>query len=79
MRQRNDTGSKWTFAATPATDDTPEQPPYTVGPGEIGEHPQLLHGWTAVDAEPEHDRAADEPPTKTARKRTEDSKGGEPR
>ena len=79
MRQRNDTGSKWTFAATPATDDTPEQPPYTVGPGEIGEHPQLLHGWTAVDdAEAEHDKAADEPPTKTARKRTED-KGGEPR
>ena len=58
MRQRNDTPHAWSFAATPATDDTPEQPPFVVEPGETTDRPNLLDGWTAVD-EPEPDSSQD--------------------
>ncbi|MEU5477434.1 hypothetical protein [Streptomyces mirabilis] len=72
MRQRNDTGSAWTFMG---------DPPVQVLPGEEHDHDVLLDGWTAVD-EPE--TQADEAPSKTpSRKRAAaadtDKDGGEPR
>ncbi|MFI5831087.1 hypothetical protein ACIA6C_28200 [Streptomyces sp. NPDC051578] len=70
MRQRNDSGSVWHFAATPATDDQPEQPPYSVEPGDTADYPQLLDGWTPVNELP----AA----TKARGKKTTDDEGGEP-
>lgn len=81
MRQRNDTSATWTFAATPATDDHPEQPAHAVHPGEATDHPVLLDGWTAVDDEPQPQAADDKQPKAAARKRTadDDSKGGEPK
>lgn len=85
MRQRNDTPHAWSFAATPATDDTPEQPPFVVQPGETVDRPVLLDGWTAVDDEPAKDAdkaPADEQP-KTAPKRRaaadSDKDGGDQR
>ncbi|MFK0182079.1 hypothetical protein ACIQVR_39715 [Streptomyces xanthochromogenes] len=82
MRQRNTTPYAWTFAATPATDDEPEQPPYVVESGDTVDRPQLLDGWTAVDdePEPEHDKTPAEAAKSRPRKTTsaEDSKGGEP-
>lgn len=81
MRQRNDTPHAWSFAATPATDDTPEQPPFTVEPGGTTDRPVLLDGWTAVDDEPTPDPDADKTDKPAARKRatSDDSKGGEPK
>lgn len=74
VRQRNTTGSAWTFAS---------EPPVRVEVGEVHEHPVLLDGWTAVDDEPEQP-AADEAPqpkttTKTRRATAADTEGGEPR
>jgi hypothetical protein len=82
VRQRNTTPYAWHFAATPATDDEPEQPSYVVESGDTVDRPHLLDGWTAVEdePEPEHDKtpaeAAKARPRKTAS--AEDSKGGEP-
>lgn len=86
VRQRNTTGSAFTFAS---------EPPVRVEVGEIYEHPALLDGWTAVEDEPEPsperasvpapepEQAADEPrpktTTKTRRATAADSEGGEPR
>jgi hypothetical protein len=73
VRQRNDTGSAWTFMG---------DPPVRVLPGETAEHPVLLDGWTAVDNEPE--AKTDEVAPKTpSRKRaaaadTDTKDGGEP-
>lgn len=83
MRQRNDTPTAWSFAATPATDDTPEQPPFEVLPGETVDRPVLLDGWTDLDDQPEQ-AAAEEPaktPAKPKRTTTADNDkdGGEPR
>jgi hypothetical protein len=73
VRQRNTTGSAWTFMG---------DPPVQVEVGEITDHEVLLDGWTAVEDEPEKTPAADEPP-KTTRKRAAaadtDTEGGEPR
>lgn len=75
MRQRNDTGSAWTFMG---------DPPVRVQPGETAEHPVLLDGWTAVDDEPEPEAKTDEAAPKTpSRKRaaaadTDTKDGGEP-
>lgn len=74
VRQRNTTGSAWTFAS---------EPPVRVEVGEVHEHPVLLDGWTPVDDEPEQP-AADEAPqpkttTKTRRATAADTEGGEPR
>jgi hypothetical protein len=72
VRQRNDTGSAWTFMG---------DPPVRVLPGEEHDHDVLLDGWTAVDDKPEP--AADEPAPKTSRKRAAaadtERDGGEPR
>ncbi|MFB6805484.1 hypothetical protein [Streptomyces sp. NPDC056387] len=70
MRQRNDSGSVWHFAATPATDDQPEQAPYSVEPGDTADYPQLLDGWTSVTEIPA--------PAKTRGKKAADDEGGEP-
>jgi hypothetical protein len=74
VRQRNTTGSAWTFAS---------EPPVRVEVGEVHEHPVLLDGWTAVRDEPEQP-AADEAlqpktTTKTRRATAADTEGGEPR
>lgn len=69
MRQRNETGAVWHFASTPATVDQPEQPPYSVEPGDTADYPQLLDGWTAV---------TDSPATAKIRgKKAADDEGGE--
>ncbi|MFE5868815.1 hypothetical protein ACFQ6V_09195 [Streptomyces roseifaciens] len=84
MRQRNDTMTSWTFAASPTAEA------YTVAPGQSTEHPVLLTGWTPVGAEDEgdHGRTADEPPPAKARPKktstsatadSDDPQGGEPR
>ena len=75
MRQRNTTGSAWTFMG---------DPPVRVEVGEEHDHEVLLDGWTAVDEEPEPEAAAAETPAKTSRKRaaaadTDKTDGGEPR
>ncbi|MEV6580276.1 hypothetical protein AB0M92_19160 [Streptomyces sp. NPDC051582] len=70
MRQRNDTGQAWHFAAAPATDSKPEQPPYSVEPGDTVDYPQLLDGWTAAPETPA--------PAKTRGKKTAEDEGGEP-
>lgn len=70
MRQRNETGAAWHFASTPATDDQPEQPPYSVEPGDTADYPQLLDGWTPVTEVPTT--------TKTRGKKAADDEGGEP-
>jgi hypothetical protein len=72
VRQRNTTGSAFTFAS---------EPPVRVEVGEIYEHPVLLDGWTLVEDEP--DPPADETPqskttTKTRRQAAADTEGGEP-
>jgi hypothetical protein len=70
VRQRNDTGHAWHFAATPAHDDQPEQPPYSVEPGDTADYPQLLDGWAPV---------SDTPATAKIRgKKAADDEGGEP-
>ncbi|MFG2412272.1 hypothetical protein [Streptomyces goshikiensis] len=53
----------------PAIDDQPEQPPYSVEPGDAADYPQLLDGWTPVTEAP--------PMTKTRGKKADDE-GGEP-
>lgn len=58
MRQRNDSGYEQHVMAWP-TDENPDRWPFTVGPGEETDFPELLGGFTAVD-EPE--------PVKTTRK-----------
>lgn len=73
MRQRNTTGSAWTFMG---------DPPVRVLPGEEHDHDVLLDGWTVIEPEPEH--AAAEPTSKPpSRKRAAaadtDQNGGEPR
>lgn len=70
MRQRNDSGTVWHFATTPATDKQPEQPPYSVEPGDTADYPQLLDGWTPVTEVPAM--------TKTRGKKAADEEGGEP-
>lgn len=76
VRQRNTTGSAFTFAS---------EPPVRVEVGETYEHPVLLDGWTAVaEPEPGPDASADEPaPKSPTRKRAAaadtDKNGGEPR
>jgi hypothetical protein len=85
VRQRNDTPHAWSFAATPATDTTPEQPPFVVQPGETTDRPVLLDGWTALDDEPAKDTSkasADEPAKTTPKRRAtadSDKDGGEQR
>jgi len=72
VRQRNDTGSAWTFMG---------DPPVQVLPGEDHDHEVLLDGWTAID-KPEAEQAADEPPSKTTKSRrtsAADTERGEPR
>ncbi|MGW5477710.1 hypothetical protein [Streptomyces sp. NPDC004008] len=73
MRQRNTTGSAWTFMG---------DPPVRVEVGETTDHEVLLDGWTAVDDEPEQEPATDAP-AKTTRKRAAaadtDEMGGESR
>ncbi|KIF00856.1 hypothetical protein PL81_38740 [Streptomyces sp. RSD-27] len=69
MRQRNETGAAWHFAAAAATDDQPEQPPYSVEPGDTADYPQLLDGWTPV---------TEVPTTKARGKKAADDEGGEP-
>ncbi|MFE3577844.1 hypothetical protein [Streptomyces vinaceus] len=71
MRQRNETGTAWHFASTPATDEQPEQAPYSVEPGDTADYPQLLDGWTPVTEVPAT--------TKTrGKKAADDTEGGEP-
>lgn len=76
MRQRNTTGSAWTFMG---------DPPVRVEVGEEHDHEVLLDGWTLVEDNHEQDPAADEAPAKTtSRKRaaaadTDKTDGGEPR
>lgn len=73
VRQRNTTGSAFTFAS---------DPPVRVEVGDVYEHPVLLDGWTAVDDEPET-TASEAPPSKTTtpkkRATAVDTEGGEPR
>jgi hypothetical protein len=83
VRQRNDTPHAWSFAATPATDDTPEHPPFAVGPGDIVDHPVLLDGWTEVEDDPAPPPVNDAPAktpsrTKRAAAADTDKDGGEP-
>jgi hypothetical protein len=82
VRQRNDTQHAWSFAATHATEDIPEQPPFVVEPGETVDRPNLLDGWTAVDDYPEP-TANDSPAKTVSRKRAAaadtDKDGGEPK
>lgn len=52
MRQRNDTGYVRHVSAWP-TDEYPDLSPFTVGPGEVVDHPQLLAGFTSLEPPPE--------------------------
>jgi hypothetical protein len=71
MRQRNDTGHVVDVAAYP-TDEHPEQRPFTVGPHEDVDFPELLAGFVEVvsGAPVEEQSESDaEPAAKTTRKR----------
>ncbi|MCY0917057.1 hypothetical protein OS965_02550 [Streptomyces sp. H27-G5] len=74
MRQRNETGTIWHFASTPATDDQPEQPPYSVEPGDTTDYPNLLDGWTAVE---DTEAAPPKGRSKKTANSTDDTEGGE--
>jgi hypothetical protein len=58
MRQRNDSGHVVDVAAYP-TDENPEWRPFSVGPGEVVEFPELLGGFTEIDAPGDADESAD--------------------
>jgi hypothetical protein len=49
MRQRNDSGHVVDVAAYPDEEHL-EWRPFTVGPGEVVEFPELLGGFTEIDA-----------------------------
>lgn len=73
VRQRNTTGSAYTFAS---------DPPVRVEVGEVYEHPVLLDGWTAIDDEPQPEPALGDAAPKATRKRaatanTDTKDGGE--
>lgn len=66
MRQRNDTGHVMDVAAYP-DEEHPDRHPFTVGPGEVVEFPELLGGFAEVAAEEQPDSDA-EPAAKTRKR-----------
>lgn len=58
MRQRNDTGHVVDVAAYP-TDEHPGLHPFSVGPGEVIDFPELLGGFTETEAQADADAGAD--------------------
>ena len=81
MRQRNDTGYTQQVSAWP-TDEYPDLVPFEVPPGEECDHPELLAGFTAVEAlEPEPVAPAStpsKPAKKSAAVPATSTEGGEP-
>jgi hypothetical protein len=66
MRQRNDTGHGVDVAAYP-DEEHPDRHPFTVGPGEVVEFPELLGGFTEVPGEEPAESDA-EPAAKTRKR-----------
>ena len=71
MWQRNDSGHVLDVAAYP-TDEDPGRQPFTVGPGEFKEFPELLAGFVETDPPGDADEPAEDAApaaAKSARKR----------